>query len=231
MVAVAVWYLTNFFRRDDDPPRSPEPTGNIHDYLTTALLDPRWRAHRNSMRRSVETVLRAGAKDKRIVATLWVRFQTTLGGLSESVVLDTADYTIELEAKLGFLWPWQLNPASKTYSVTFDGEALGTVEVGREQAIARDASGDVARWLTGTHPPMQPYEGTTPYYGQLVGKVSGSLRVPLRRLHAPTDFNDAPFFAEADGDARWLPVFLAIAAANSLAMQARATDGPRPINS
>lgn len=221
MVAVGAWYLTNFFRKDEDEPGSREPSGKIGDYLTTAVLDPRWRAHKTSMRRSVETVLRASTEDDRVVATLWVRFRTTLGGRLETVVLDTADYTIELEARTGIVWPWQLNPTSKTYQVAFDGGPLGTIEAGSEQTIARDAAGDVARWLTGTHPPMAPYEGKAPYFGQVLGKVSGSLRVPLRRMSGAGDFTDVPFYAEAAGDERWLLAFFALAAARSLLIVAR----------
>lgn len=220
MVALAVWYLSNFFRRDGTATQR-EPSGKLQDYLTTALLDTDWVLHRNALRRSIETVLRGGPGDDRVVATLWVRFRTTLAGVVESVVLDTADYTIELETRRGFVWPWQLNRTSKTYRVDFDGDALGSIEVGPVHAIARDGAGDVARWLTGEHSSMQPYEGRAPHYGQLIGRASGKLRVPLRRLDAARDFNDRPFFTEVHGDEKWLTVFLALAAAQSLTLQAR----------
>jgi hypothetical protein len=219
MVVLAAWYLTNFFRRDEDPPRSREPSGNIQDYLTTALLDPRWRAHKTSMRRSVETVLRAGAKDERVVATLWVRHSTVLLSTRETIILDTADAIIELEAAPGIVWPWQLDPP-RTWEVTFDGERLGTLVTGPTDVVARDAAGDVGRWQTGEIPFM-PYEGKAPIQGALIGKVGGSLRVPARRLGEPRDFIDQPFFSSPEGDERWLLAFLALAAAKSLLIVAR----------
>lgn len=219
MVAVAVWYLSNFFRRDEVPQRSREPSGNIYDYLTTAVLDPRWQAHKTSTRQSVETVLRAAPGDDRVVATLWVRHSTALLSTRETIILDTADATIELEAAPGIVWPWQLDPL-KTYDVTFDGEPLGTLVTGKTDVVARDPAGDVGRWQTGEIPFM-PHEGVSPIQGALIGKVGGLLRVPARRLREPRDFVDQPFFSDPGGDQRWLLAFLALAAARSLLIVAR----------
>lgn len=216
MAGVGGWYLINFFRRAEKVVRRREPSGTLRDYLVSALLDTNWWVYRSLFRRSAETVLRAGAHDDRVVATLWVRVRSTLSGVTESVVLDSADYTIELEARRGHI----ANPTSKTYAVTFDGEAIGSIVVGPGGAVARNAAGDVARWLIEDYVPMQSFDGKTPQYGQLVGRVSGVLRVPLRRSGEPRDFNDHPFFADAEGDDKWLAVFLALAAAQSLTLQA-----------
>lgn len=214
MVVVAVWYLTNFFRRDSDAPTTREPSGIIGDYLNTALLDPRWQKRSDAMRRSVGTVLRGSAKDDRVVATLLVKHNTVLLSTRETIILDTADATIELDAATGIVWPWQVDPP-KTYEVTFDGEKLGTLVTGPTDVVARDATGDVGRWQTGERSFM-PHEGKSPIQGALLGRISGTLRVPARRLGQPRDFIDQPFFTGAEGDERWLLAFMALAAAQSL---------------
>lgn len=237
MLAAMIWFLKGFLRRQPggEPPTKFADWSPLH--LAHVELDGRWFSAMGYFTRRAHGVLRSRRKPgnagrNAAVGTIAVRFDAVLFWIrKETITLRTSESTVDLVARNFWDGPWLMVPLATRYEVWVGGELIGALELSREAVVARDPAGEVARWHTG-RPLGSVLEGDTPKYGELSGRVSGSLRVPLRRVtdQRYLDFGGIPFYATCEGDERWLLAFLALAAQTSLLIQSRSPMNPRPLN-
>jgi hypothetical protein len=239
-VAVSVWYLTNFFRRD---PHETQAIGRWQGRLGELQFTGYRGNSVGAFHRTAWSMMRVGRRKGRpaseaIVARLEISLSTILAwAYASRSTLTTSARRIELSGG-GFMdWPWTFVPKAAGYAISIDGVPFGRFDISDTEVIGRDRTGiEIGRWHTGVRI-GSPLTSTAPVYGalRLPGLGSGKLRVPLRRALEDRwfDFEGLPFLIDAEGgeDAEpWLLAFVMLAAQASLYLLARSPDRPQPIN-